>query len=174
MAHCGCDPESELWPGPLPFSLFFGFHVSPCLQFDRLVSKAPPSGAYCLGPVAAWAAECSDTAWICSFIIRQMGWSRCGPCGDSGAVWGVRQGPAASPFQPHPTATSTEGAGWTGCSWGVQDPLLPLPLAPSSPYFPLPFCRSELSLLESGGLFCPKTHSHNIWKTVVNLALPVK
>lgn len=86
MAHCGCDPELEVSPCPLSFSLFFGFYVSPCLQFDRLLSKASLSGAYCLGLVAAWAAQRSDTAWISSFIIRQMGWSRCGPCGDSGAV----------------------------------------------------------------------------------------
>lgn len=86
MAHCGGDLELEVSPSPLSFSLFFGFYVSPCLQFDRLLSKASLSGAYCLGPVAAWAAERSDTAWIYSFIIRQMGWSRCGPCGDSGAV----------------------------------------------------------------------------------------
>lgn len=88
MAHCGCDLKLEVSLSPLSFSLFFGsgFYVSPCLQFDRLLSKASLRGAYCLGPVAAWAAECSDTAWIYSLIIRQMGWSRCGPCGDSGAV----------------------------------------------------------------------------------------
>lgn len=86
MAHCGCDPKLEVSPSPLSFSLFFGFYVSPCLQFDHLRSKASLSGAHCLGSVAAWTAECSDTAWIHSLIIRQMGWSRCGPCGDSGAV----------------------------------------------------------------------------------------
>lgn len=46
---------------------------SPCLQFDRLLWKASLSGAYCLGPAAAWAAQSSDTAWIHSLIIRQMG-----------------------------------------------------------------------------------------------------
>lgn len=38
MAHCGCDPELEVSPGPpFSFSLFFGsgFYVSPCLQLER-------------------------------------------------------------------------------------------------------------------------------------------
>lgn len=104
MAQCGCDPELEVPPSPLSFSLFFGFYVSPCLQFDRLRWKASLSGPHCLGPAAAWTAERSDTAWIHSLIIRQMGWSRCGPCG---ALYGVGKGPAVSPLLPHPTVKST-------------------------------------------------------------------
>ena len=52
MAHCGCDPKLEVSPSPLSFSLFFGsgFHVSPCLQFDRLLSKAALSGGALSGP----------------------------------------------------------------------------------------------------------------------------
>lgn len=155
MAHCGCDPELEVSPSPLSFSLFCGFYVSPCLQFDRLLSKASLSGAYCLGPVAAWAAECSDTAWIYSFIIRQMGWSRCGPCGDSGAVWGVKQGPAASPLLPHPTVTSTEGA---GCSWANRAPSLFHSLLALPPPFSSPFLLLW-AIPTGGGGFCPKTHT---------------
>lgn len=46
MAHCGCDPELEVSSSPLSFSLFFGsgFYVCPCLQFDRLLSKASERG----------------------------------------------------------------------------------------------------------------------------------
>lgn len=170
MAHCSCDPKLEVSPSPLSFSLFFGsgFYVSPCLQFDRLLSKASLSGAYCLGPAAAWAAQRSDTAWIYSLIIRQMGWSRCGPCGDSGAVWVVRRGPAASPLLPRPAVTSTEGAGWSGCSWANRTPsfhsLLPLP-----PPFFLSFSAAlSYPYWGEGGLLCPKTHTHThkIWKTL--------
>lgn len=57
MAHCGCDPELEVSHGPISFSLFFSFYVSPSLQFDRLLSKASLSGAHCLGSAAAWTAE---------------------------------------------------------------------------------------------------------------------
>lgn len=167
MAHCSCDPKLEVSPSPLSFSLFFGsgFYVSPCLQFDRLLSKASLSGAYCLGPVAAWAAECSDTAWICSLIIRQMVWSRCGPCGDSGAVWGVWRGPAVSPLLPRPTVTSTEGLDGLDAAGRIGPPPSSLS-CPFLPPFPLLFCCSELSLLGRGGLFCPKTHTHKIWKTL--------
>lgn len=94
-----------------------------------------------------------------------MGWSRCGPCGDSGAVWVVREGPAVSPLPPRPTVTSTEGAGWSGCSWANGTPsfhsLLPLP-----PPFPLLFCCSELSLLGSRGpLLSLSTHTQHLKDT---------
>lgn len=46
MAHCGCDPELEVLPYPLSFSLFFSLYVPPpCLQLDHLLSKASASGA---------------------------------------------------------------------------------------------------------------------------------
>lgn len=54
MAHCGCDPELEVSPSPLFFPSFLlgvaFMYPPPCLEFDRLLSKASPSGAHCLGP----------------------------------------------------------------------------------------------------------------------------
>lgn len=46
---------------------------------------------------------CLDTDWIHSFIIRQIGWSRCGLCKS-------RTGSCSEPipFLPHPTVKSTE------------------------------------------------------------------
>lgn len=149
--------RSRLAPFLSLFSLGVAFMFAPAYS-SIACFRRPLRGAYCLGPVAAWAAESSDTAWIRSLIIRQMGWSRCGLCGDSGAVWGVGQGPTASPLLPRPTVRSTEGA---GCSWGNRTPsfqsLLPLPplflsfsAALSYPYWG-----------EGGASFVPKhTYTH--------------
>lgn len=133
---------------PFSFSLFFGsgFHAPPPgLQFEGVSEKL-----YCLGPVAAWAAGSSDTARIHSFIIRQMGWSRCGPCG---------RVPQQAPYHPTPPLDGTEGA---GCSWVKRAPPPSTPSCPFLPPFPLLFCRSELSLVgRRGDSFVPK-HTHKI------------
>lgn len=129
MTHCGCDPEFEASPSPLFFLPFLWEWLS-CLPLLTVRSLAfegvSLSEAYCLGPVTAWAAESSDTAWIHSFIIRQMGWSRCGPCG---------RVPRQAPYHPTPMLASTEGAGRSACSWVKRAPRLPLPLAYSAPLF---------------------------------------
>lgn len=129
MTHCGCDPEFEASPSPLFFLPFLWEWLS-CLPLLTVRSLAfegvSLSEAYCLGPVTAWAAESSDTAWIHSFIIRQMGWSRCGPCG---------RVPRQAPYHPTPMLASTEGAGRSACSWVKRAPRLPLPLAHSAPLF---------------------------------------
>lgn len=166
MTHCGCDPEFEASPSPLFFLPFLWEWLS-CLPLLTVRSLAfegvSLSEVYCLGPVTAWAAESSDTAWIHSFIIRQMGWSRCGPCG---------RVPRQAPYHPTPMLASTEGAGRSACSWVKRGPVFhsPLPIPPpfSSPFLLLRAIPSE----EKGGLFCPKTHTHKIW--MLNLAAPVK
>lgn len=161
MAHCSCDPKLEVSPGPLSFSPFFGsgFYVSPCLQFDRLLSKASPSGAYCLGPVAAWAAECSDTAWIYSLIIRQMGWSRCGPCGDFWSCMRGRTGSRSEPLTAPPHCYKHRG-GWMQLGeWGT-------PSFHSLPPFSSPFLLLRaIPTGERGPLLSQNTHTQNLKDT---------
>lgn len=123
--------------------------------------------AYCLRLVAAWAAECSDTAWNSSLIIRQMGRSRCGPCGDSGAVWGVEQGPAASPLPPHPTVTGTQ-RGLDGLdAAGRIGPPPSTPSCPVLPPFPSPFLLLwAVPTGARGASFVTKhTHTQNLKDT---------
>lgn len=81
-------------------------------------------------------------------------------------LWGVGQGPAAIPLLPRPTVRSTEGPGWSGCSWANRTPsfhsLLPLPL----PLFS-PFAARSYSYEERAS-FVPE-HTHQIWKTLAEV-----
>lgn len=144
MTHCGCDPEFEVSPSPLFFLPFLWEWLS-CLPLLTVRSLAfegvSLSEVYCLGPVTAWAAESSDTAWIHSFIIRQMGWSRCGPCG-----------------------RVQHRGGWTvRVQLGEEGPPSSTPPCPFRPPFSSPFLLLRaIPSEEKGGLFCPKTHTQNL------------
>lgn len=142
MEHCSSDPKLEVLPSPLSFSLFFGLYVSPAyslvfFDFEGLVVA-------CI--VRVWRQRglqgCLDTDWIHSFIIRQIGWSRCGLCKS-------RTGSCSEPipFLPHPTVKSTE----TLC---VLDALGQKKDHSSS------FSLSDLYW--GVGLFCPEADTHRI------------
>lgn len=110
--HCGCDLKLEVCLDPSLSVISMGVAVFPQRTFGLEAAKggndhsrptmhwlpewavlSGPSGGVVLG-------ECSDTAWSDTLIIRQMGWSRCGPRGDPGAACGGWRGQAAD----HPTS----------------------------------------------------------------------
>lgn len=155
MTHCGCDPEFGVSPSPLFFLPFLWEWLS-CLPLLTVRSLAfegvSLSEVYCLGPVTAWAAESSDTAWIHSFIIRQMGLVQ---------VRTVWQGPAASPLPPHPDVSQHRG-GWTvRVQLGEEGPPSSTPPCPFRPPFPLLCCSEPSPVRKRGDSFVPK-HTHKI------------
>lgn len=104
MAHCDYDPELEVLPTPflfLFFSLAFMFHPAYSLVFFDFEGLL----VGCI--VHVWWQRglqgCLDTDWIHSFIIRQMGWSRC-------RQYKSRTGSCSEPipFLPHLTFKSNE------------------------------------------------------------------
>lgn len=103
MGHCSSDPELEVLLNPLSFSLVFG-RYSPSPAYSLLFFYFEGLLVGCI--VRVWRQRglqgCLDTDWIHSFIIRQIGWSRCELCKS-------RSGSCSepNPFSSHPTGKST-------------------------------------------------------------------
>lgn len=116
MGHCSSDPELEVLLNPLSFSPFFG-RYSPPPAYSLLFLYFEGLLVGCI--VRVWRQRglqgCLDTDWIHSFIIRQIGWSRCELCKS-------RSGSCSepNPFLPHPTGKSTEEGCVFWMSWGKK------------------------------------------------------
>lgn len=116
MGHCSSDPELEVLLNPLSFSLFFGRFTPLLLTVYALFYF----GGFLLGCIVrVWWQRglqgCLDTDWIHSFIIRQIGWSRCEMCKS-------RSGSCSepNPFLPHPTGKSTREGYVFLMQWGKK------------------------------------------------------
>lgn len=157
MAHCGCDPELEVSPSPLFFLPFLWLLCLPLLTVPTFAFVGLSEWGALSGPGSG--VGCGVLGHGLDLLID----NQANGLVQVRTVWGtleLYEGQDRVPQRAPPHCYRHRGGWMVWMQLGEQDPLLPLPLAPSSPSFPLLFCCSELSLLGRGGLFCPKTHTH--------------